>query len=129
MNNDFINTRSKRVKYTFASPPSNNLRDIEPEEEYISFFYQIATFPDPYTKKFNMRKFIMSGNNDFLDIKEYNLTKKQAKKFYAEKKPNKFKRYSVYNLKDVGYPVMTDILTAKSSILSQDYDYTGFAPF
>ena len=128
MNDDFINTRKKRVRYTFARPPSNTLRDIEPEQNDISFFYQIATFPDPNTKKFHMRKFIISGGNDFLDIKEYQLTKKQAKKFYNDKKSNEYKGYSVYNLKDVGYPRMSDILTARSSILSTNYDYTGFAP-
>lgn len=129
MDNNFINTRKKRVKYTFKKPPSNDLRDIEPNEEEISFFYQVASFPDPSMNRYHVRKFVISGNNRFLDVREYRLTKKQLKKFYLEKKPHEFKRYAVYTLEDIGYPLMAEIITSRSDILSQDYNYSGFAPF
>lgn len=127
-NNNYIPTKKKNIKYTFVQPRDNTIFDIEPTGQ-INFFYQVCSFPDPYTKKFHMRKFVINENNEFIDVKEYNLSKKQAKKFFNEKKPNEYKCYSVYNLKNVDYPIMSDVLMAKSDILSTNYDYTGFAPF
>ena len=95
----------------------------------ITYFYQLATFPDKKTNKYHLRRFSISDNNEFVDVKNYALNKKQYSRFLEVKKRNEYKCYSVMDLNVVNYPVLADILLAKSSILSTAYDYTGFAPF
>lgn len=126
MNNDYISTRKKRIKYKFVQP---NAQQESEESADFSFFYQICTFPDPYTKKFHMRKFIINHRNEFANVKEFNLSKKQCKKFFAIKKQHEYKCYPVYSLENINYPNLGEILGSKSDILNNEYDYTGFAPF
>lgn len=126
MENDFISTKRKRTKYHFVSP-SEQQEQINPDK--INFYYQICTFPNPSTSKFHMRKFVINDKNEFIAINDYHLNKKQAKKFFSMKKPHEYKCYSVYSLEDVNYPHLSEVLTSKSDILSNNYDYSGFAPF
>jgi len=126
MNNKFIPTRKKRIKYQFVTRKEPEIANTK---NNISFYYQICTFPQPNTKRFNMRKFIINGNNEFIGIKNFNLTKKQCKKFFKYKKDHEYKCYTTYTLDDVALPTLSDITLSQSSILSNNYNYTGFAPF
>jgi len=127
--NDFIKTRSKNVKYTFVKPSSGDdyLPKTTPGD--YTFFYQICAFSNPKNKKYHMRKFVVDENYKFVDIRDFYLSKKSYKKFFAEKKPHEYKTFPYYTLDDANYPHMTDILTAKSSMLDDSNNYTGFAPF
>ncbi len=127
MNSDFIPTKKKRTRYTFISPSEKS--DDQVASDNINFYYQICTFPGPQTNKFHMRKFVINSKNEFIAINDYHLNKKQCKKFFAIKKPHEYKCYSVYSLDEVNYPNLSEVLTSKSDILSNSYDYTGFAPF
>lgn len=127
MNNNFIPTKKKRTKYKFITRTEPNLIS---SNDNLFFFYQICTFPN-YKNRFQMRKFIINDNNEFVSVKTFNLTKKQCKKFYAEKKTHQYKNYSTYSLDEINTPSLGDILTAKSQILSSNNseDYSSFAPF
>lgn len=116
------------IKYTFSN--INNINDefLPKDLDNIIYFYQICTFPNHRTKKFNMKKYVIEGKQ-FLKIDEYNLTKRQCKKFYKVKKPNEYKCYATYDLRDIDPPSMGDILMARSEILADNYNYSGFAPF
>lgn len=92
-------------------------------------FYQVCAFQNPYTNRYHVRKFIINDANEFINVKEYKLKRKRYQKFFEIKNSNEYKCYSTYDLKNVSYPAMADILTAKSSILGNNYGYTGFAPF
>ena len=125
MENDFIPTKKKNVRYHFVN---TRVEDIDKEDDY-SFFYQICAFPDPYSKKYELRKFVINKNNEFLQIKKYILNKKQCKKFYKTKKKGEYLAYPVYNLDEIEYPKLGEILTCKSQNIMDSYDYSGFAPF
>lgn len=99
------------------------------EPESIHFFYQICTFGNPQTGKYEMRKYAINEKDEFVDIKEYNLTKKQYKKFISTRKQHEYKAYPAYSLIHVNHASMGDVLMAKSDILATSFDYYGFAPF
>lgn len=129
-NNDFINTKSKkRMRYEFVKPTPRT--DYLPKEDLsdIIYFYQICIFPNPETKKFELRKYVINGKNEVLDVKKYLLTNQQCRKFFNEKKSNEYRSYPNYYIDQVPQPSFGDINTARSNILSEDHDYTGFAPF
>jgi len=128
MHSDYIPTKKKRTRYQFISPKKEDpYKPIYDDNIYV--FYQMCTFLNPKTKTYNVRRFIINSKNEFVNMKEYNITKKQYKKFIMTTKKHKYKCYSTYSLKYIDYPNMGDILTAKSNILSKNYDYTGFSPF
>lgn len=110
--------------YTFVSNFNH-----EEEEPTFSSFYQMASFIDPKTNKYHLRKYTLNDKNEFVNIKEYQLTKKQYNRFFDKKKPNEYKLFAVYNLNMINYRTLAEILVAKSDILSCNYNYYGFAPF
>ena len=120
-----MNNNIKKIRYKFVNEESDN----DSMDDMFSFYYQICTFPDPHSKKFHMRKFIINGKNEFVDVLDFKLSNKQCKKFFAIKKKHEYKCYPMHNLNNVDYPNMGDILMSKSDILGNDYDYSGFAPF
>lgn len=128
-NQDFIATKKKRTKYTFIG--NQGVADVrEPKDDGTTKeFFQLCTFVDPTTNRYHMRKFIINGKNEFSSIKDYRLKKKECKKFVQIRKPHEYKTYSQYDLNNVAPPNMQEVCTAKSNILGNDYDYTGYAPF
>jgi hypothetical protein len=102
--------------------------DEEPKE-HLTSFYQAASFANPQNGAYHVRRFIVNNNNEFINIRDHHLNKKQYHKLLERKKPNEYKVYSVYDLKNVNYPSFGDVLAAKSSILATDYNYYGAAPF
>jgi hypothetical protein len=101
---------------------------IEQDNTQLSFI-QVASFPNPKTNLYHVRRFIVNQNNEIIGIKEYFLSKKRYDRLLQRKKRNQYKLYSVYNLNVVNYPCASDILMLKSNILGSDYNYSGFAPF
>jgi len=117
---------SDRIRYTFVTGnESSNVNSVED----FTFFYQICTFKNPKTNKYDMRKFVISPQNEFVSIQNYKLTKIQCDKFFAIKKPQEYKCYTVYNLDNINTPSLGDIMTSKSKILTNSYNYTGYSPF
>lgn len=106
----------------------NNFNQIPKEEHFINF-YQLASFADPKTCKYHIRRYKVNDNNEFVSIKEYHLPKRLYQKLIKSKRPNSYKMYTVYNLNIVNHPTMSDILTAKSSMLDINSYYYGAAPF
>ena len=123
---DEVRTRKKNVHYNFVKP-----RRVEPMQTVVrpGVFYQVCTFRNPHTEKYHMRKFITGEKNQFLSVTDYKLTSKQYKKFFRIKKPFEYRCYDVYDLKNINYPTLSDINTSKSDILTNSYNYTGYAPF
>lgn len=124
---EFIKTKKNRVRYQFITPTQveENKDAIKP----IVHFDQICTFKSPYDGMYNLRRFFINSKYDFIDIKQYKLTKKQYKQYIKTTKPQKYKCYSTYELKNIDYPSIANIMTSQSNILDINYDYSGFAPF
>jgi len=126
MNNKY-STRKNRVRYHFVTP--SEVEDKNPDDDKITYFYQICLFPDLYDNMYNLRIFLINGKQEFLDIKKYKLTKHQFKDFRKKTLPHKYKGYNTYTLDNIGYPTLADFLVSQSDILETNYNYSGFAPF
>ena len=112
-------------RYKFVS-------SFEKEEEVpvvTTSFYQVAAFPHPSKNKHQIRRFVLNDHNEFVDVRSVYLSEDQFKKFITTRSPNVFKCFSVYTLDDIDYPTLPDVLTAKSSIMSQDLSYDNYARF
>ena len=124
---EFIKTKKKRVRYQFITPTQvkENKDAIKP----IVHYDQICTFKSPDDGLYNLRRFFINDKYDFVNITAHKLNKKQYKKYIKETKPQKYKCYSTYELKNINYPSIADIMTSQSNIFEIDNDYSGFAPF
>lgn len=106
----------------------NNFNEHFQNDNLISF-YQISSFANPKNGKYHLRRFIINNDNQFVNIKEYQLEKKYFDKFIRKKKSNEYRMYSVYDLSNVNYPSLSDVLLLKSDTLKNNYNYYGYAPF
>lgn len=111
-------------RYKFVSEFNET---VKPKE--IVYYYQLASFKDPKTNKYNIRRFTINENDEFIDVKETSLNSKEFRKFIKTQKPNKYKVFSVYTLDIIQYPTLSDISLCKSEILSKNNEYYGYAPF
>jgi len=98
-------------------------------QEVITRYLQIASFPNPKTNLYQIRRFHINQNNEFVNVKDYFISKSKYNKLLQKRKSNEYKLYSVYNLNEVKYPCISDLLLLKSDILGTDYNYYGSAPF
>ena len=123
MNNDISNAKFKFI-------PNVNKQLTNDNCDYGSIdYFQISSFIDPNTNKYHMKRFTINGNNQFVRLKEYHLTKSKLEKFISIKKPNEYKMFSSYNLSNINYPNNGDISMARSQILEEDSSYSGYATF
>ena len=111
------------MSYTFV----NDFNDTV--DRTIVTFLQITIHPNPKTKKYHVRKFKINNEGNFVDIKNYYLSKNKYDKLLKSKKQHEYKLYSVYTLEEVPYPSESDILLLNSSMLKTSYNYYGSAPF
>ena len=93
--------------------------DVEPKDVTTSY-YQIATYPDPHTKLFHVRKFVINGSYQFKNTKEYHITKINYHKLLKIKKSNEYKLYPVFNLNIVQTPQVSDLLLLKSDMFNNN---------
>ena len=114
--------------YTFIT------KSTQPDTPFLvtpstTSFYQISLYPNPSTKLHHIRKFKIDGNDNITSVSNHYLKKSQYEQLIKNKKPNTYKQYSVFDLKQTNYPNKGDILMLKSNILSSPSNYTGYAPF
>lgn len=124
-----MNRNSGNQKYYFTTPKSSveNYMYNPTIQNKITIFYQVCVFKNPWTHKYHIRKFVLNANNEFVEIKDYQLTEKIYKKFTEGLGQHKHKYYSTYSLDDIAYPHMSEILTAQSELFTNETDYFGFA--
>jgi|SRR3989304_10377992 len=115
-----------RFNYKFVT----NFSEATNNTNYCSIF-QICTHKNPTTNKYQLRKIICDDNNNYVSVKLYNIDKKKYKVLVKKLPINKIKFYALFTLDDVGLPALTDILTSKSTILSDKYEsgYCNYAAF
>ncbi len=92
-------------------------------------YYQICIFPNPKTKRHQVRKFILNRKNEFESIKDYFISERRYKKLLQIKNVNEYKCFSAYDLRGVEYPTLSDISMARSEMISNDHGYYGYAKF
>lgn len=117
----------QRPVYKFDTSKENNF--LYNPNKKITRFYQICIFKNKKSDKYHIRRYIIDENNNLFDIKENKLNDKQYSKLFTLRKPHEYKLYSTYTLEDIEHVNVSDILLANSDILSNNYDYSGFAPW
>ena len=123
MDNNISNT-----KFRFIPNTNKQLSNGNYNPGSINYF-QIASFANPHTNKYHLKRFMINENNQFIGIKEYHLKKCQLDKFILTKKQNEYKMFSSYSLSNISYPNNGDISMARSQILEEDSLYSGYAKF
>lgn len=115
-------------KYHFITPTSTSLYAEQEILQPITFA-QISGFASPSTKKHEFRIVHIAGDNTIASSEYKYLDESEYKRAINTVKPNKYKIYSVFSLKDIALPSYGDILLARSNILANDYDYSGVSTF
>lgn len=121
---EHIPTLKKKVRYHFIN--KDNEQPIESGQ--FTEFYQLAIFPNTQSGKYELRKFVLSGDK-FITVKTFYLSRKEVKKFLNSKKQHEYKSYNAYSLDEVRYPNMGEISVSRSDILNNDSGYSGYAKF
>jgi hypothetical protein len=112
------------VKYKFV----NDFQDTNPDTTYTKY-YQICTFPDPQSNRYEIRRFVIDNEDTFASVKVHRLSKRDFDKLLKAKKCHEYKLFPTYNLSNIDYPTLADISTCRSTMISNNLDYYGYAPF
>jgi hypothetical protein len=121
MDNNYIPTKKKRIRYTFAHT-EDEFRP-KPKRVRFSFFYQIAEYPETDNrgrKKFHMRKYIFNDKYEY-KMENHYLDTKACRMFYKSKPVHKYKIYSVIDLNTVSKPTLYDFQTSTSGNLNNSH--------
>jgi len=84
-------------------------------------------FANPKTNKFEVREVTINGNNDIQSYRTYHVKDKTHKNLLNVLRDNKYKLYSTYTLTHIDLPNCADVSLARSGILNNDSDYSGYA--
>lgn len=114
-------------KYFFASSMSETLYNDAPLP--VIKFYQICAFPNPLSKNYEIREVIINCNNDIEKFRTLFVSKKVHSKVLKTLKENQYRLYATVDLNSIELPSCSDISLARSGILNNDSDYTGYAKF
>ena len=111
----------------------NNAMDNEgnrdEKKNNLFHYYQICTFSNPKNNKYHLRRFSINNENDIVKSADFGLSKQQYKKFLSVKKQNEYKCISAYDCDMIDKPNLSDILIAKSDMISNNNMYYGYATF
>lgn len=92
-------------------------------------YYQICSFKNPWTGKYHIRRLIMNSKNEFVNIEELYIDKRQYQRFVKTHRLNEYKLYNTYDLNHVSLPTMGEITIVQSPILENDNGMGGYAKF
>lgn len=114
-------------RYVFTTPGSDTIYNEIPLEPIK--FYQICGFPNPKTRKFEIREVLIDGDNNIKTYRKINVDETVHKKLLNALRDNKYRLYSTFNLDNIDLPSCNDITLARSDMINMDNDYTGYAKF
>ena len=93
-------------------------------------YYQLCVLKNPWTNKYDIRKFVFNELGECQTINELKITQKQFDNFKETHKPNIYKCYSTYDLKNVSMPTSGEFLNAESTLLDDNIQsYNGYGYF
>lgn len=120
--------RKKNMTYKFVSNFDVSEEQNDPNRS-ISTYYQLCMFENPRNKRHHIRRFEINKNNEIMDVKQKWLTNQEYNNFVNKVKCHEYKLYNTYDLSNVEFPSMNDIISSKSDLLNYSNNYTGFALF
>jgi hypothetical protein len=87
-------------------------------KKIISRFYQICSFKDPKTNKYNVRCVYFNELNEVLGIKEQGCSGKRCNKIINSSSDSEYKMYHTYDLDYVELPDIDDLMKSQSPLLN-----------
>jgi len=118
----------KANKFNFKRKTRQQYSNDDYMPETISY-YQVSMFPNPVTYKHHLRRYKVDHSNKFVDVKDYHLSTDAYNKFLKIKPSHSYSTYQTLNLNGITPPDMGRVSLARSDILNNESDYTGFAKF
>ena len=109
------------------APLSSTIYDDVPLQKVK--FYQVCCFPNPKTDKFEIREVLIDGNNNVETYKLHHVSKKAQRQFLRATRDNKYRMYTVFTLEHIELPSYNDISLARSDMLNNDSEVSGYAPY
>lgn len=115
-----IKKKSKKIK--FVKKPYTYDEFLYNPAPFIYKFYQICSFKDPHTNKYNVRTIIFNEKADIIKLYNTEYSSNQCNKLINSlaKETHRYKIYPTYNLDIIDNPDMDDLLRVQSSLLSND---------
>jgi len=114
------------MKYVFVS--QDDTPEVGIQQKPIKF-YQICAFPNPKNEKYEVRVVKINDDDKIISFDIYSVTKETKKKLLSVLRANLFKIYATFTLDGTKLPSLSDISTARSKMINDDNNYSGFAPF
>lgn len=114
-------------KYIFVSQEDKN--GMEGPIERPLKYYQVCGFANPKTNKFEIRVVNIDEYDRIASFDTYAVTEETKKKLIKSLRDNEYRVYAVYSVQQVKLPEMNDIRVARSSMICENNNYSGFAPF
>ena len=118
---------ASRKKYVFVQPSDKSFYTDTVDD--VIKFYQICMFPNPKMGKYEIREFTITGKDEIVSRKKYEVSEDIQKKLLHTLRDNKYRLYSTVTLENIEFPSCQDIALARSGILNNDSDYAGYASF
>lgn len=88
------------------------------DQKKLNTFYQICQFPNPYTKKYGIRKIYFNDKCDIVNIIEKEYDKHILNEFINHNKQSKYKIYPVREFNMLNYPSQNDFIGVSSSLIN-----------
>lgn len=92
-------------------------------------FYQLCMYIDKKINKYHVRKCHVNQYGELENSEVKYITQKQYDRFTKIHKDNEYKLYPTYNINYVDFPNPGELFQAKSGLLNDNYDISGYAPF
>lgn len=120
LNTSYYNPQKRY--YTFTNTSCNsNINPNKNKTEFINqsiVIYQIAGFKNYETQTYEIRFVYINDKNIIVNFKEFKITKEEFDLLKNKVNNNRIKIYPVDTLKYIDLPRSSDILRAKSCLLS-----------
>jgi hypothetical protein len=109
-------------KFSFFVPDK---KSVNLEEKYnanfVSRFYQICAFVDEFTNKHHVRSFLFNVNNECVNIKSFQIAKRDYSRIAQLLEPHQYKIYYCDNLEKVDCPNFFEILKYQSNFICDKF--------
>lgn len=100
---------------------------IYKKDDKLYKFYQICYFKNQ--NKYQVRRILFDGDDKILKTEIKNLSDKQMDKFKKTHSSFMYHIYSTHNINLIDLPNSGDLVKARSILLNNNSNYTGFAQF
>ena len=110
-----FNYKMKTVK--FINKKRDDDMTFNPPKR-TSKFYQICSYKNPSTNKFDVRVIIFNELAETVDIKYYRLSTRECKSITKNHNVNEYRLYQTYDIELVGLPETDDLLRVNSTLLN-----------